>query len=279
MPRGISLHVGINKYSSAFPNANPLKGCEKDANAMARIAEISGFQQRDLLLGCEATYMRVTTKIRSAAAQLEKDDIFFFSFAGHGFQHGEELIGGDEEDDLDETLVLFDAELFDDVFRKELWPSFKPGVRILMVADSCHSGSVNLVPPPDDNVGGGSNLEDFPVTIGGGPIRSIEPGIGDRHQEEYGEFYRSTHLPLRATINASILHLPACSDHQTTADGEENGAFTAAMLKVLMDPNPPADYDTLVERMKPQLPRQTVKLRDDAGQPNPDFRKQKPFTV
>ena len=275
MPRGISLHVGINKYSSAFPGADPLDGCENDAREMQKIAEAKGFEQRDLLLGPDATYMRVTTKIRAAAAQLKKDDFFFFSFAGHGFQKIDKLTDFDESDLLDETMLLFDAELYDDVLRKELWPRFEPGVRILMVADSCHSGTVSMVPPPDGNVGGGADFGDFPVATGG-RVRSIDRGTSFQHHEEYGEFYRNTVIPLSATINANILLLPACADSQTTADGVPNGAFTAAMLKVLRDWDP-ADYQILVQRIQTELPGQAVRFRE--VNPRPDFIGQKPFTV
>src|SRR5690349_21373816 len=146
MARGISLHVGINKQSSAFPNAPTLRGCENDALAMEQIAEAKGFQTRDLLLGSDATYARVTTRILSAAAELEAGDIFLFTFAGHGFQVVDVGTGQDEPDFLDEALLLFDVELLDDVLRKNMWPRFKAGVRVLMVADSCHSESVFLVP-------------------------------------------------------------------------------------------------------------------------------------
>lgn len=276
MPRGISLHVGINEYSSAFPGAHDLKGCVKDAEEMKSIAEAKGFEQRDMLLGSDATYIRVTTKIRAAAAQLQPDDIFFFSFAGHGFQAIDQPPHLDESDLLDETLLLFDAELYDDVLRKELWPCFQPGVRILMVADSCHSGTAHAAPsPPDDNVRGASNMDDFPVITGGARVRSIDRGTAFHHHAEYGEFYRRTLLPLSATINANLLALPACADSKTTADGDINGAYTKAMLEVLRED--PLDYKILVEGIKAKLPHQGVRYREI--NPRPDFLGQKPFTV
>lgn len=279
MPRGISLHVGINEYSSAFPGAQAqqLEGCVNDATEMQRIAVAKGFEQCDILLNADATYMRVTTKIRAAAAQLQTDDIFFFSFAGHGFQAIDQPPHRDESDLLDETLLLFDAELYDDVLRKELWPLFKPGVRILMVADSCHSGTAHAVPtPPDDNVAVVSKMDDFPVIPGGARVRSIDRGIIFQHHAEYGEFYRRTLLPLTATINANLLALPACADSKTTADGVPNGAYTKAMLEVLRDSDP-ADYKILVEQIETKLPNQGVRCREI--NPRPDFIGQKPFTV
>ena len=48
---------------------------------------------------------------------------------------------GEEADWEDETWVLWDRQLLDDELYA-LWAAFKPGVRILVLSDSCHSGSV-----------------------------------------------------------------------------------------------------------------------------------------
>src|SRR5205814_2346373 len=80
----------------------------------------------------------------AAAGQLTDGDIFLFTFAGHGTQRGAEDPA--ETDFQDETLVLFDHILIDNVLRRELWPRFAPGVRVVMVSDSCHSGTVFMLP-------------------------------------------------------------------------------------------------------------------------------------
>jgi len=291
MPRGISLHVGINQVSSAFPNATPLRGCQKDAEEMEKIAIAEGFEVHDVLLGSDATYARVTAKIRSAAAQLQQDDIFLFTFAGHGFQETD--IGArDEEDRLDETLLLFDVELFDDVLRKDLWPRFEAGVRVLMISDCCHSGSNFLIPPEDPadaNLGANTNVkalltDEFPVSTPDRlSARVISKATGRRHQAEYGEFYRSTLLPIFSPpINACLMLLAACEDDETTGDGVPNGIYTATMLRVLNDSNPPVDYDDLVQRIQTALTEagrtQTPTLKT-AGSDHPTFRKQRPFTI
>lgn len=291
MPRGISLHVGVNKASSAFPTAATLQGCENDAREMERIAIANHFEPHDVLLGSEATYARVTTKIRSAAAQLEKGDFFFFSFAGHGFQKVDTIDNRDESDGLDETLLLFDVELFDDVLRKDLWPRFKAGVRILMVSDSCHSGSVFLKLGERTN----SNVrsialeeefttgEEFPVLTPDKLVaRTISHTTARRHRAEYNEFYQSALLPLLSPpINASLLLLAACEDFARTGDALPNGIYTAALLKVLRDLEP-ANYDDLVNKIRQQFEmdgRAQRPVIDTAGPDDPAFRGQKPFRI
>jgi hypothetical protein len=296
MARGISLHVGINQPSSAFPNAATLKGCENDALAMEKIAAAKGFKTRDLLLGSDATYARVTTKIRRAADQLAAGDIFLFTFAGHGFQEVDIGTDQDEDDFLDETLLLFDVELFDDVLRKNLWPYFKTGVRILMIADSCHSGTAFLVPPGDPEdmaansaiasnpppISSGMNMDDFPVAPAGHFVpRTISDSTGRQHQAEYVEFYRNLLVPIfDPPINASLLLLAACQDNETTGDGENNGMYTAAMLKVLKED--PADYEALRKGIEDELKNagrnQNPKLTT-AGLNTDAFKAQRPFTL
>jgi hypothetical protein len=259
---------------------------------MEKIAVAKGFKPHDVLLGPDATYARVTTKIRSAAAQLEQGDIFLFTFSGHGYQKADSRPDKDEEDELDETILLFDVLLLDDVFRKDLWPRFKAGVRVLMVADSCHSGSnyLNLV---DDRVVSYPNgmvtadveltaLDEIPVkTCDRLVARTISNATAWRHWAEYNEFYQSTSVPLLSSIEASVLHLAACEDDDRTADDFPNGVYTTAMLKVLKDLDP-ANYDDLVKKIQTELTARgcdQIPLIDITGPDGYSFRKQKPFMI
>ena len=288
MAQGISLHVGINTASSAFPHASTLKGAENDARAMEAIGAENGFTTRDLLLGSDATYGRVTTKIRTAAKALNQGDIFLFTFSGHGFQRPDagEI---DEGDFQDETLLLYDFELFDDVMRRDLLPLFKPGVRVLGILDSCHSESAfmiphgptpDLPPPPAGQPMIADMREEIPIlTPDGLRARTISSTTGRAHFNEYREFYESTLLSMvPRPVLAGVLLLAATAADGTTPDGNPNGAYTAAMLKVLRDYDP-TDYADLVTKIKAVMnrPFQTPTI-EFVGEP-PDFRTQRPFTV
>ena len=83
--------------------------------------------------------------ILKAAKTLKRGDTFFLTYSGHGGQvpdsNGDEGCFGDTKDGMDETWCLFDRELIDDELAA-LYARFRAGVRILVLSDSCHSGSV-----------------------------------------------------------------------------------------------------------------------------------------
>src|SRR5690349_12341262 len=131
MAVGLSLHVGVDRVDSdIFPNASELMGPENDARAMRDLAANHGFTP-EILAGPQATYSNVIAKLQNAAQTLSSGDIFLFTFAGHGT--GMIDTDGDESDNQDEAVLLFDQMLFDDDLRLNVWPTFKQGVRVLMV--------------------------------------------------------------------------------------------------------------------------------------------------
>ena len=65
--------------------------------------------------------------------------MFLLTYSGHGSQVPDK--NGDEtEDGYDETWVLYDRQLVDDELYA-LWSKFAAGVRIVVLSDSCHSGT------------------------------------------------------------------------------------------------------------------------------------------
>ncbi|MCA9222217.1 MAG: caspase family protein [Planctomycetales bacterium] len=140
-----SLHIGVDRPNpAAYPGGiSPLKGCVNDANDYLDIAKKKKFQKSKLLKDGEATIKEVTRYIFHAASHLNSGDIFFVTYAGHGTQVDDR--SGDEANDRkDEAWCLHDGLFLDD-WQYFLWSKFKPGVRILVVSDSCHSGTVSRV--------------------------------------------------------------------------------------------------------------------------------------
>jgi metacaspase-1 len=93
-----------------------------------------------LRLTKSATRNRILAALKRAAKKLRRHDMFFLSYSGHGGQVPN--TGNDfEPDGFDETWCLYDGELIDDELYTALG-SFAAGVRIFVLSDSCHSGTV-----------------------------------------------------------------------------------------------------------------------------------------
>ena len=141
MARGISLHIGLNQVDPAHYDGwdGALNACEFDANDMQAIAESRGFETTKLLTA-EATADAVIAAIERAAGELAQGDLFLCSYSGHGGQVPDRN-GEDEEDRSDETWLAYDRQIIDDELYA-LWGKFAPGVRVFVLSDSCHSGTV-----------------------------------------------------------------------------------------------------------------------------------------
>lgn len=266
MIKGISLHVGVNSTSVG---GTSLVGCVNDATEMALIAEQHGFEGREVVADCKATFKNVTDKIKEAATQLGPGDIFFFTFSGHGsFIADEDEVEGEDDDELDdrdETLVLFDFMICDDYFARELWPRFAEGVRILMIADSCHSGTVASIVESTESQEGTKALSD---------ADRIE------HLANNREFYEDNCENLvEKPIGATVLQIGACEDFDTTADGSPNSAFTQRLLDLVRGATPPGSYTQLVDELRILLASSQVPQLTLVGINDPEFEAQAPFTI
>jgi hypothetical protein len=136
-----SLHIGLNGVDPARYDGwdGKLNGCENDARSMTAIAERDGFSSTQLLTA-HATTANVLSAISAAAQQMASGDVFLLSYAGHGGQVPN-VSGDDEVDEQDETWVLYDRMLIDDELQ-QAFSEFAPGVDIVVLSDSCHSGTV-----------------------------------------------------------------------------------------------------------------------------------------
>src|SRR4051812_9156233 len=140
MAKGRSLHIGLNGVdASAYGGWDgKLTACEADANDMAAIADALGYDAHKLLTA-EATSSAILEELAGAVTDLGEGDIFMLTYSGHGGQLPDQ--NGDEPDRMDETWVSYDRQIVDD----ELYAAFgtfATGVRIAVLSDSCHSGSV-----------------------------------------------------------------------------------------------------------------------------------------
>ena len=290
-PRAWSLHLGLNAVSSeAYSGwSGPLAACEFDANDMAAIARTRGMKST-LLLTRQATRAKALAALRGAAKSLHTGDLFFLSYSGHGGQVPD--VSGEEDDKQDETWCLYDGQLIDDELYYEL-SRFAAGVRILVLSDSCHSGTVTRELPPQ------------PDTLPHQRSKLMPAAVGMRVYREHQAFYDKLQLDVAKAAGAavadpdtalaqvavsgrltalvgefrpSVLLISGCQDNQTSMDGDHNGAFTEQLLKVWNNGGITGNYALFHARIKAGLPpSQSPNLftLGTAGQ----FLAQIPFTV
>lgn len=236
MPKGNSIHIGLNEVDPSQYNGwnGQLQACEADALDMRDIATARGFSPT-VLLTKEATAQTVTDALNSAAAELDAGDMLLLTYSGHGGQVPD-MHGGDEGADAkDETWVLYDRMLVDDELYA-LWGAFKRGVRILVLSDSCHSGSVvrqalNALaanPATRALVGGDTpRFRDMP--------RDVEQATYQGHKALYDGIQRAHARGDQAAVAASVILISGCQDNQLSQDGDRNGLFTQRLREVWND--------------------------------------------
>lgn len=239
---GISLHLGLNSVDPKHYGGwtGDLVACEFDANDMAAIAANAGMNGSTLLTR-GATRKKVLAAIRDAARQLKTGDLYFVSFSGHGGQVPD--TSGEETDKQDETWCLFDGQLIDDELYLEL-SRFEAGVRILILSDSCHSGTVARAAPVPSAAAGRS--------------KAMPGAIARRTYGQHKDFYDKLQRDAakaagkaidpdaalaRITVSnrlsavvkdfkPAVILISGCQDNQTSSDGDHNGAFTERLLQV-----------------------------------------------
>jgi hypothetical protein len=277
MPTGASLHIGLNSVDPKHYGgwSGPLAACEADAEDMAFIAKAKGFQTSTTLLTTAATRKAVLDNLQAYADKLVAGDVLFLTYSGHGGQVPDD--NGDEPDLEDETWCLYDGQLIDDELYA-MFGHFKSGVRIIVLSDSCHSGTVtrlalNGFPPPP------------PILIDGvrPAIRAMPPALASRVYRQNRVMYDDLQkkIPKNALdqVKASVLLISGCQDNQLSSDGTFNGLFTGTLLKVWKKGDFKGSYRAFHEAIVRRMPSDQTPNFFATGIPNPAFEKQSPFKV
>jgi len=290
VPKGISLHIGLNGVSAAAYSGwdGPLAACEFDAHDMAAIAK-SRKMKSTVLLTKKATRAHVLSAMRAAARALKAGDLFFLTYSGHGGQVKD--IDGDEPDGQDETWCLYDGQLIDDELYLEL-SRFGAGVRVLVLSDSCHSGTVtrDLPPPPPPP---GQRVKLMPAAVAR-RVYTEHQAFYDKLQNDVAKEVGKPAVDPDAALaqvdaaahatavvgkfKPAVLLISGCQDNQTSMDGDHNGAFTEQVLKVWNHGAFTGSYASFHARVRAGLPPTQSPKLFTLGQAA-GFVAQTPFTV
>ncbi len=291
--KALSLHIGLNSVNPAAYEGwdGPLAACEFDAKDMAAIARSKGMKPT-ILLTKKATRAATLAGLRSAAKTLKSGDFFMLTYSGHGGQVPD--TNHDEPDKKDETWCLFDGQLVDDELYLEL-SRFAAGVRVLVLSDSCHSGSVtrdrNPPPPPP-----GQRPKIMPPAVAN-RVYAAHQAFYDKLQKDVAAASKGkvadpdaalaqvAHVGPAAqavqvvgAFKPSVLLISGCQDNQTSMDGDHNGAFTESLLNVWNHGKFKGDYRAFHARIRAGLPASQSPNLFTLG-PSAKFVAQTPFTV
>ncbi|KIM07113.1 MAG: hypothetical protein KU29_07515 [Sulfurovum sp. FS06-10] len=281
MQKGMSIHIGLNRLDPEHygSRVEALDTCEQDAIDLQKLALAQDFKSSVLLLSETATRSAVKSAIRMASQELVDGDLLLLSYSGHGGFVFD--TSGDEEDRLDETWCLYDAQLIDDELNV-LWTEFKEGVRIVILSDSCHSGTVAKA-----NMFSNTKEKESPIFKKKLLSYSVAKEVYLAHKDFYREVETSILSSDTKEIKASIKQISACQDPQVSyaIPFANNSIFTEQLLKLWDNGKYVGNYATFFETLKntvesldflPTIQTPNLYL---LGKENPDFDMQKPFQI
>ena len=237
-----AICIGINDYPGTQAD---LTGCVNDAHDWAGILEARQFEVRKLL-DAQATKAEMKRAIGGLIAGAEPDDTLIITYSGHGTWVPD--TSGDEADGRDEGLCPHDIRTAGALLDDEIHALFnqrRERVRILLLSDSCHSGSVIR--------GDDSDLDE------GGPRARFLPleAWMTTDQLPRGLQRPSALFGGLARVGGDLL-LSGCMDTEYSWDtqfhGRPNGAFTYYAIKTLKRLPPDATYAQWFRKIRDYLP-------------------------
>lgn len=275
-PKGYALCVGLNEVDSAHYDGwkGQLMACEADAIDMTALLKREGFRVTTLLTQ-RGTRTSVIGALKGLAEVARAGDLVVYTYSGHGGQLPDS--SGDETDGIDETQCLFDGQMSDDELSRVL-ATFRTGVRVLVISDSCHSGTVTrLVPGYHVLLPKGATV--IPPQIPEDRVKCMPRDVAidtyRMHKVEYDARASTEPLPV---IRASVLSVSGCQDNQYSMDGLANGAFTAALLRAWNVGKFTGDYRAFHRAIQRQLPA-TQSPNLDTTNTKGAFLSECPFTI
>ncbi|RPH99177.1 MAG: caspase family protein [Calditrichaeota bacterium] len=218
-----ALCIGINNYPGT---ANDLNGCLNDANDWQKKLQSFGFETQ-MLLDSQATRSAITGAFDQLLTSAQAGDVVVFSYSGHGTSVKD--TNNDEVDGYDEALYVYDGILLDDQLRQILKKT-AAGVHVVVIADSCFSGTVTRIAA--DSKAKAKYVQTEAVPPGARVIKSF----------------------LSEEDMVEIL-LSGCSNTEYSYDayinGRYNGAFTANALSVLLQGQTYSQFFTELRKLLP----------------------------
>jgi hypothetical protein len=132
-----ALHFGLNylsykiDYDRIISKSSVANMCYFD-----KLAKDKGFIS-ETYPNDKATSLNLISKLKELSMILQKGDLLFITYCGHGLSISSE----DENDNSEEALVLYDRIFFDKEFLNCV-KLLKKGVFIFIITNSCENGTL-----------------------------------------------------------------------------------------------------------------------------------------
>src|SRR6185295_11937245 len=178
---------------------------------------------------------------------------------------------------------LFDRMLIDDEL-SGMWKQFKEGVRIFVLSDSCHSGTVTRVAMYSQLASHPALSRDYKPNGKAPAFRAIPADVQRAAYAKAKGVYNTAQWASGKKrgvddVEATVLLISGCLDNQLSSDGDGNGLFTANLLQVWDSGNFSGSYSAFWQKILDNMPATQSPNYLKVGKENSDFEGQKPFTI
>ena len=240
-PRRRALCIGINNYPGS---SNDLRGCVNDCKVWATeiLRGIFKYERPTILKDSKATILRVTKEMTRLVMSAKPGDCITIQFSGHGTSVPDD--NGDESDGRDEALCLYDGLLRDDDIRDILAKAAK-GVKLTVITDACHSGTVTRGYVRDLDEGENKKIKYLPP-----------------EDDEFAKKTRSIKVTKKAfrphsEVAMNEVLITGCKDTEYSYDANFKGRYYGAMTynawQVIKE-NPDVTYKQFHKKLRKRLP-------------------------
>jgi hypothetical protein len=245
--RRLALIVGVGEYKS--PDVRDLSGPPNDARRFHKLLtdpRLYRFPEQNvcLLIDRQATTARFKEMFQKGLVdRAQAGDVAVVFFSGHGSIKRD--LNYDESGEWDQTIMFHDArtggvgDLVDDEFNQLLGQLYEKTKHIVVITDSCHSGTVTR----------GDFVARFEPEDKSDAAPSPDLG-GD------GAYWVPETMP-------GIVVMSAASDDSVALERDGRGLFTEALWQVMSrayDSNRPLTYAQVSRQVPPLIAAQSYQI-------------------